>query len=134
MIPRSLFKLKSWYALTFKDKLLTPPYDLFLQSFVTCELFFQLPFFIYAVYILLLNKEENINQNLFKNCCLVYGSHTVTTLIPILASILFEKEDSNLDEKAILLGFYLPYLVFPLWLVIIVFQSEKVIYKTEKND
>ena len=121
--PQILSEMRLWYITTYKDTLMTEPYDLFLISFVYCEVFFQVPFFFYAVKTLL-SKQ---NSTRFRLLSLIYGSHTVTTLVPILSSILFQENDEynkNSLEKCILFCFYFPYLIFPLWLVIIALNSE----------
>lgn len=38
-----------------------------------------------------------------------------------------------MSEKGILLGFYLPYLIFPLWLVIIAVSNEDVFGRDEAS-
>ena len=121
--PQILSEMRLWYTTTYKDTLMTEPYDLFLKSFVYCEVFFQVPFFIYAVRTLLLKQSSTR----FRLLSLIYGSHTVTTLVPILSSIIWQGDDEynkNSLEKCILFCFYLPYLIFPLWLVIIALNSE----------
>ena len=41
-----------WYTSTFQDHLMQRPHDLWFKSMVACELLFQVPFFIVAVYAL----------------------------------------------------------------------------------
>jgi len=110
--PQILQDVVDWYALTFKDKLMTHPTNPWFSSLVAIEILFQLPFFFYAVSAML--KRKDINKNL----CMVYGSSTATTLIPIFASILTD-EETTIEEKAVLLSFYFPYFFFPLWLIMI---------------
>ena len=111
-----------------------PPQPWF-SSLISLEVFFQLPFFFVAVYALLQqqskSREEN-NKNalirgdgLFRSLCMIYGSSTATTLVPILASLLTD-HGTTVGEKGVLLGFYLPYLIFPLWLVVIAVCEENV--------
>ena len=64
-------------------------------------------------------------DGLFRSLCIIYGSSTATTLIPILSSIISD-EDTTIEEKGILLGFYLPYLIFPIWLVSIAVCEQNV--------
>ena len=59
---------------------------------------------------------------------MIYGSSTSTTLIPIFASILTQR-DTTVAEKGVLLCFYLPYIIFPLWLVVIAVCEEDVFGK-----
>ena len=110
--PQILQDVVDWYAITFKDKLMTHPTDIWFSSLVAIEILFQLPFFFYAVSVML--KRMNINKNL----SIIYGSSTATTLIPIFACILTD-EDTTIREKSVLLSFYLPYFIFPLWLIMI---------------
>ena len=126
-----IFKqLRLWYTSTYKDTLMTEPYDLFLKSFVCCEVLFQVPFFIYAAWTLLKKK----NSARFRLLTLVYGSHTTTTLIPILSSILCEDEGvTTMQEKCILFCFYIPYLIFPLWLIMIALHSDDMFGNGDEN-
>ena len=93
---------------------MTHPTETWFTSLVSLEIVFQLPFFFYAVYSIL-----NCTYGLyFRPLCIAYGASTATTLIPILACVLSDA-DTTTSEKGVLLGFYLPYLVFPLWLMIL---------------
>ena len=99
------------------------PVQPWFSSLVSIEVIFQLPFFFLAIYAILQQtkhpKQRTISgDGTFKSLCIVYGSSTATTLVPILQYIL-TNEGTNLSEKGVLLGFYLPYLIFPLWLTII---------------
>ena len=125
-----------------QDKLMTHPPEPWFSSIVSLEILFQLPFFFVAVCALLMsqpnnnmnNKNKNNDSNAdrqsmiqgtgyFRSLCIIYGSSTATTLIPIFGCILSDGETS-MAEKSILLGFYLPYLIFPLWLVGIAVGNE----------
>ena len=129
-LPRSLYPpaiqdVLNWYTTTFADNLMRPPsYDVWFSSVVACEILFQLPFFVYAVYALLDPARVN-GKGGFRSACLIYGSHTATTLVPILATIATDPE-TNSAQRATLFGFYLPYLVFPVWLVYIAVRNEDV--------
>jgi hypothetical protein len=93
---------------------MTHPTKPWFTSLVSLEILFQLPFFFYAVHSLLQKKYGCY----FRPLCIAYGASTSTTLVPILASIVSD-DDTTTGEKGVLLGFYLPYLIFPLWLMII---------------
>ena len=129
-LPRSLYPtaiqdVLNWYTKTFADNLMRPPsYDVWFSSVVACEILFQLPFFVYAVYALLDTARVN-GKGGFRSACLIYGSHTATTLVPILATIATDPE-TNWAQRATLFGFYLPYLVLPAWLVYIAVRNEDV--------
>ena len=124
--PQILQDVVDWYAITFKDKLMThPDIQPWFSSLVAIEILFQLPFFFYAVSTML--KRKDINKNL----CLVYASSTATTLIPIFACILTD-EETTLEEKSVLMSFYLPYLIFPLWLIMIAASEQSALDKKKK--
>ncbi len=42
-------------------------------------------------------------------------------------------DDTTMTEKGVLLGFYLPYLVFPLWLAVIAVSEKDVFGDIAKN-
>lgn len=134
--PQALRDVVDWYALTFKDKLMTYPMERWFTSIVSIEILFQLPFFFLAVYALLQHPRNygdgdggasalTRGDGLFRSLCLIYGSSTATTLIPIFACILTD-EDTTIGEKGVLMGFYLPYFIFPMWLVVIAACEENV--------
>ncbi len=119
---------------------MTHPPQPWFSSLVAIEILLQMPFFFVAVYALLQQrrtgtkvKKNNNNSGgsllegngIFRSLCMVYGSSTATTLVPIFASIVTD-HDTTLREKGILLCFYLPYFIFPLWLVIIAVCEENV--------
>jgi hypothetical protein len=72
--PKSILDLVTWYSSTFKDELMTPPYQNWFQAVVACEIFFQVPFFIIAVYALLSGKVSGTGW--FRSSMLIYGGHT----------------------------------------------------------
>uniref|UniRef100_A0A7S4N251 EXPERA domain-containing protein n=1 Tax=Odontella aurita TaxID=265563 RepID=A0A7S4N251_9STRA len=123
--PQAVLDVRQWYASTFKDALMAEPFEPWFKSFVACEIVLQLPFFVYAVRALLNPPTTAKGKGLFRTLSLIYGSHTATTLIPILIATLAD-ETTTAREKAALFGFYLPYLIFPVWLVAIAVVSEDV--------
>ncbi|KAL3756045.1 hypothetical protein ACHAWU_002624 [Discostella pseudostelligera] len=142
--PQVLRDVVDWYAITFKDKLMTHPPQPWFTSLVAIEILLQMPFFFVAVYAIL-QKQKNdtntLNQNgrsiiegngIFRSLCMVYGSSTATSLIPIFASILTD-DGTTLREKGILLCFYFPYFIFPLWLVVIAVCEENVFGSKSKK-
>jgi hypothetical protein len=124
MFPDVLRGLLPFYAAQFNDTLMTAPFDIWFKSFVVCEVLLQVPFFIYAVKSLV-NWQTTDGSGRFRTACLIYGAHAVTTLIPILAETIFNNVNS-LTEKCILVGFYLPYLIFPAYLVLIAATNDNV--------
>ncbi|KAM5274836.1 sigma intracellular receptor 2 [Ctenodactylus gundi] len=127
LYPVEFRNLLTWYSKEFKDPLLQDPPAWF-KSFLFCELVFQLPFFPFATYAF------------FKGYCkwirtpaIIYSVHTVTTLIPILFTFLFE-EFSNASgfkgqgpetfhERLTLISIYAPYLLIPLILLLFMLRS-----------
>ena len=114
------------------------PVDPWFSSLVSIEVMFQLPFFFLAIYALLQQPKDPQKRTIrgdgpFKSLCIVYGSSTATTLVPILQHILTD-EETELSEKGILLSFYLPYLIFPLWLVVIAVCNEDIFGSGRFND
>jgi hypothetical protein len=137
--PQVLIDVVDWYANTFKDKLMTHPVLPWFSSIVALEVLFQLPFFFVAVRALLQHDGSTHSDNnvisgsgLFRSFCIIYASSTATTLVPILGCILSD-DDTTMTEKGVLLGFYLPYLVFPLWLVVIAVCENDVFGDIVKN-
>ncbi|KAL3794011.1 hypothetical protein ACHAW5_004296 [Stephanodiscus triporus] len=139
--PKIFRDAVDWYATTFKDKLLIHPPTWF-SSLIAIEFVFQVPFFLLAVYAIARRSHDDDDDDderkgtsnkiqgdgVFRSLCMIYGSSTATTLIPIFASI-FTQRDTTVVEKAILLCFYLPYIIFPLWLVVIAVCEENVFGK-----
>ena len=108
--PEPLRNLFAWYSSTYHDVLMAPPSPIWLQSFITCEVFLQLPFFFYATRALW-NRDNSIRVPM-----IIYGTHVATTVLPILAELLHSPE-LTASEVMILLSFYVPYLLIPLALV-----------------
>lgn len=119
LYPQEFSNLLRWYSKEFKDPLMQEP-PVWFKSFLFCELVFQLPFFPIAAYAF------------FKGSCrwiripaIIYAVHTITTLIPILYTILFEdfskaiafkgQRPENFRERLTLVGVYAPYLIIPLY-------------------
>lgn len=124
LFPDALRGILPFYAAQFNDTLMTAPFDTWFQSFVVCEVFLQVPFFIYAVKSLM-NWQSTDGSGWFRTACLLYGAHAVTTLIPILAETIFNNVNTP-TEKCILYGFYIPYLIFPSYLVYIAATNDTV--------
>ncbi len=113
------------------------PHDTWFQSIVFGEIIFQLPFFFYVLYGLW-NPTKVDGSGLFRSLCAVYGAHTSTTLIPILACHVMNP-DANAREKVAIVSISLPYLLFPLWMVFICIVSRDVFFdggasQTESGD
>ena len=115
--PQFFQDLLQWYTTVFNDSLMRAPFDTWFQAIVCFEILFQLPFFFYALYGLL-NPKKVDGRGMFRSLCMIYGAHTSTTLIPILACHANNTDASIMDKIGVIL-IYLPYLVFPAWLIVI---------------
>lgn len=92
-----------------------PP--VWLKSFIIAELLLQFPFFLVAIYGLIHKK------NWIRIPSIMYGTHVATTVLPIIAEILFSTLLS-LEQKLILFGFYFPYFAIPAWLALYMAVNE----------
>ena len=120
MYPQHVLDLVDWYAATFGDPLMTRPFEPWFTGIVTAEVLLQLPFFFVAVHMLLTTSTNHVEfyPDWFRTACLVYGSHVSTTLLPILYVFCTHPEPSLMQRTATI-AIYLPYLIFPMWLVYI---------------
>nr|XP_002748310.2 sigma intracellular receptor 2 [Callithrix jacchus] len=140
VLPRELYpvefrNLLKWYAKEFKDPLLQEPPAWF-KSFLFCELVFQLPFFPIATYAFLKGSCKWI-----RTPAIIYSVHTMTTLIPILSTFLFEdfskasgfkgQGPETLHERLTLVSVYAPYLLIPF--VLLIFMLRSPYYKYEEK-
>uniref|UniRef100_A0A3Q2Q639 Transmembrane protein 97 n=1 Tax=Fundulus heteroclitus TaxID=8078 RepID=A0A3Q2Q639_FUNHE len=124
--PQPLRDLLGWYAEEFKDPMVLDPPEWF-KSFVFCEAFFQMPFFPIAAYAFLKGGCKWI-----RTPAIVYSTHVATTLIPILAHIIFYQfpvrphpgPQTN-RERWLLVSIYAPYLLVPLLLLLTMLLSSK---------
>ena len=132
LYPQALKDLLQFYVTLVNDNLMRGPHDTWFRAVIGGELFFQLPFFFIAVYALL-NTEKFCGRGWFRSMCMIYGSHTATTLIPILACH-WDNEGATLMEKIMVISIYLPYLLFPLWLVYIGVVSEDVFGRSVEEE
>jgi hypothetical protein len=114
------------YADFVMDPHMSTPFEVWLQAVVLGEMIFQLPFFFIAVRMLSDDQREQYPR-WFQMASIIYGSHTATTLIPILATIWFrdEEQEAPLHLRVLCLTIYLPYLIFPAWLAWIAASDEE---------
>lgn len=124
LYPKFLKDLLTWYTEFFNDDLMRAPHDTWFRAIVSGELLFQLPFFVIAVHVLL-HSEKYSGKGWFRSMCTVYGSHTSTTLLPILVCHCVN-ENATVLEKCMVTSIYLPYLIFPLWLTYISVVSDDI--------
>ncbi|XP_027900346.1 sigma intracellular receptor 2 [Xiphophorus couchianus] len=124
--PQQLKNLLRWYAEEFKDPMVLDPPEWF-KSFIFCEAFLQMPFFPIAAYAFLKGGCKWI-----RTPAIVYSTHVATTLIPILAHILFHQfpvkphpgPQTN-RERWLLASIYAPYLLVPVVLLLTMLLSSK---------
>lgn len=122
--PQSLKDLLKWYAEEFRDPMVLDPPAWF-RSFILCELLFQLPFFPVAAYAFWKGGCRWI-----RTPAIVYSTHVATTLVPILAHILFYSFPSKphagpqtMQERWFLVSIYAPYLIIPVMLLLTMLLS-----------
>ena len=89
------------------------------KSFILFELLFQLPFFFVGYH------AFYHGRNWVRIPGIAYGVHTATTLIPILAEILASESITSAAARAQLFLIYLPYLVIPAMIAILLALEEK---------
>ncbi|XP_072285838.1 sigma intracellular receptor 2 [Pyxicephalus adspersus] len=124
--PQQLLDLMKWYTATFKDHLMRNPPPWFL-SFVYCEAIVQLPFFPVAAYAFLKGGCRWIRVP-----AIVYSSHVATTVLAILAHLLFgdfpktaELDSPTQKERLTLVAVYAPYLVIPVLILVTMLFSPR---------
>mmetsp|Transcript_50050 Transcript_50050/g.98895 ORF Transcript_50050/g.98895 Transcript_50050/m.98895 type:complete len:169 (-) Transcript_50050:161-667(-) len=120
--PNNVVNLVDWYTspLGLGDPLMfqRPALDLlWFRHIVMGELLLQLPFFFVASYMLYQR------QNSLRLPALLYGSHVMTTMIPILGH-LAATNDVGIEKKTLLISVYAPYLLIPLWLVVAMLRGQ----------
>ena len=115
--PQFAIDLVNWYSGFFKDPLMARPYhDKWFSAVVWGEVLLQVPFFCLALHQIQTIQKEDRYPQWFQTACILYGTHTATTLVPILTT-LWHNPETTIGEKLLTIGIYLPYLVFPLWIV-----------------
>ena len=123
--PEGLRNLMEWYCSTYHDPLMRVP-PIWFRSFIWCELLMQMPFFFFATFALLRRK------NWIRIPGIVYGVHVSTTVIPILAEIVYNKAITD-TEKLTLVGFYYPYLLIPTMFAVYLCLNPEPFGKTTKK-
>ncbi|KAJ3375854.1 Transmembrane protein 97 [Allomyces arbusculus] len=119
---RALQAVHAWYISTFKDPLMDHPVDaarsqdrMWFHVMLVGELVFQLPVFFVGAWAFADVKRLSIPW--VRTLLMVYGAHTATTLFPILPYFVAQ-DQLTATNRAILIAFYLPFLVVPLALVL----------------
>ncbi|XP_020359141.1 sigma intracellular receptor 2 [Oncorhynchus kisutch] len=118
MYPQQLKDVLRWYGAEFRDPMMLDPPTWF-KSFIFCEALVQTPFFPIAAYAFLKGGCKWI-----RTPAIVYSTHVVTTLVPILAHILYypfptepHPGPQTQKERYTLAAIYAPYLLIPLMLL-----------------
>ncbi|PNH02925.1 Transmembrane protein 97 [Tetrabaena socialis] len=102
-------ELLQWHIKTNEDHLVSTN-PVWFVSLVTCETLLQLPFFFVVAYGFIRRA------NWIRVPCIIYGTHVATTMVPILADILFGPDSG--PKRLTLFWIYFPYLLVPLLLVL----------------
>ncbi|NXU47740.1 SGMR2 protein, partial [Turnix velox] len=117
--PPALRDLLESYVASFKDPFMLQPPEWF-KAFMFCEALLQLPFFPIAAYAFFKGGCKWI-----RTPAIIYATHVVTSLCPILAHILFHDFSTleppgpgTLRERLLLVSVYSPYLLIPLLLLL----------------
>ncbi|GCC24592.1 hypothetical protein chiPu_0002994 [Chiloscyllium punctatum] len=110
----ALQDLLKWYAARFKDPMMLDPPAWF-KAFILCEALLQLPFFPVAAY-----AFYKGNCSWIRTPAIIYSTHVTTTVIAILAHILFNDFSKSMypgpkstSERLTLSAIYIPYLLIP---------------------
>ncbi|KAF0023427.1 hypothetical protein F2P81_024057 [Scophthalmus maximus] len=124
LYPQPLKDLLKWYAEEFKDPMVLDPPAWF-KSFILCEAVLQTPFFPIAAYAFLKGGRKWI-----RTPAIVYSTHVATTLVPILAHVLFYQfpmkpypGPQTPQERWLLVSIYAPYLLVPVLLLVTMLLS-----------
>jgi EXPERA (EXPanded EBP superfamily) len=125
--PQSMISLIEWYAVSMNDNLMKAPSPLWFQCLVLSECCVQLPYFFFAVSQLL--RPDYYNP-WFPSLSILYGSHVLTTLIPILVDVWFNNSMTSVASRFYLSCVYAPYVIFPAW---IAFWGASVLLQKEKS-
>ncbi|XP_071394994.1 sigma intracellular receptor 2 [Centroberyx affinis] len=122
--PQALKDLLKWYAAEFQDPMMLDP-PVWFKSFIFCEALLQTPFFPIAAYAFLKGGCKWI-----RTPAIVYSTHVATTLVPILAHILFypfptepHPGPQTPKQRWMLVSIYAPYLLVPLLLLLTMLLS-----------
>lgn len=131
--PQFFIDIVSWYCSVFGDILMKPfggvdnddeNYQqlsrIWFSSLVCCEIIFQLPFFFFAIRIMMatngsvsksksqLTIQSSVQQQhypeWFRISCIIYASHVSTTLIPIISTFVMSEEMSIQQKCATIVG------------------------------
>lgn len=103
--PDILRNIVIWYCNEFGDFLMQNPPTWF-QSFLLCEMIFQLPFFFIAIYGLYYGK------NWLRTPSIAYAAHVSTTVFAIISEFM-RSQILSTEKKILLTLIYCPFLLIP---------------------
>ncbi|XP_064618496.1 sigma intracellular receptor 2-like [Lineus longissimus] len=110
-----------WYSKEYKDPMVVAA-PVWFKSFIVCEITMQLPFFFFGAYAFVKGGCRWIRTPL-----LIYASHVVTTMLPIMAHIMlhdFSKDEpklpgpSSLEDRLVVLAIYSAYFIIPVMMIL----------------
>lgn len=107
-VPAFASRLLAWHVANTGDPLMAAPFAPWFRALICAELALQLPFFFAASYAF----AKRLNW--IRIPALVYGVHTATSLLPILAELATSPKVPSEAARLQLLALYLPYLLLPL--------------------
>mmetsp|Transcript_31719 Transcript_31719/g.88887 ORF Transcript_31719/g.88887 Transcript_31719/m.88887 type:complete len:187 (+) Transcript_31719:237-797(+) len=121
--PQAVVRLVDWYYENFDDPFYSPfaeaytgrthPQYFWFRVIIFGELFFQLPFFFYAIWAMW-NCAES-----FRGPAIFYGSHVALTVYIILAYVWLAPTMTIPSHKLLrMTAVYMPYFIFPLGLAV----------------
>ncbi|KAL5015692.1 hypothetical protein ScPMuIL_005281 [Solemya velum] len=136
LYPSQLVRLNEWYTTTFKDTMMIDP-PMWFRSFCLCEVLFQFPYFFVAASAFWRGAAAS---KWIRIPNLVYSSHVATTVVAIVAHIMFEDFSGykhpgpeTPQERLTLIGIYLPFLVIPFLMLLDALLSDAYRQKTKSN-
>jgi hypothetical protein len=130
--PKPALDLVQWYTDSLQDELMTPPYALWFQTFIGSELLFQLPTVVIIIWQLVFASKQ-CYPTWFQTVACLYGTHVVSTLLPILTCIALN-HNVLLWKRMITLGIYSFWTFFPGWLVVLSVKDGMKLKNNEKKE
>uniref|UniRef100_A0A7S0SF29 EXPERA domain-containing protein n=1 Tax=Mantoniella antarctica TaxID=81844 RepID=A0A7S0SF29_9CHLO len=118
MVPGFAKELLAFHIDRHHDPLMAQQ-PVWFKSLILFEILFQLPFFFVGFYAFYMRR------NWVRIPGIVYGVHTATTLLPILAEITYSKAMPTKQARTVLFYIYLPYLIIPALIALLLALEEK---------
>mmetsp|Transcript_9511 Transcript_9511/g.25834 ORF Transcript_9511/g.25834 Transcript_9511/m.25834 type:complete len:173 (-) Transcript_9511:1069-1587(-) len=122
--PQPLRDMLALHVNSVNDPIMaTPKSRPWFVALVLCEFAFQLPYFFAAVHQMTTTPKGGRYPRWFQTSSMLYGAHTATSLVPILAT-LAANPDATQMERMLAISVYSPYLIFPLWILYLAVQDD----------